>query len=159
MVLEVLNEHVSGTKKHVGVGTMKIRDVLSSKNKVITFVIPLAYQSKDKETQRGTATVTAQIVDTRRVFWPPAAPVSTEKRKTDVQVVITLIELKDLKDTGSVLDPQDPCVHIQIGGALYKSKRQTDAGVSASFTEEVILDITDEELQGMVSVCDANTEV
>ena len=73
------------------------------------------------------------------------------RRATDVQIVITCIELKDLKNTGSIIDPQDPCVHIQVGGAVHKTERKTDAGTAATFEDEIILDVTDEELSGTVS--------
>ena len=81
MVLEVLNEHVSGTKKHVGVGTIKIRDALTVNNKILTFVMPLTYQSKGKEMQRGTATITGQLVDNRSLFWPPTIPTGNAEKR------------------------------------------------------------------------------
>ena len=72
-------------------------------------------------------------------------------RTPDVQVLITSIHLRDLKNTGSIIDPQDPCVHVAVGAAEYRSGRKTDAGTEALFEEEVLLDVTDDELTGKVS--------
>ena len=76
MVVEVFNEHVTGSKKHVGIGFVMLSTVLPSKNTVTTFVVPLVYKSKDKEAQRGTATITAQIVDNRSIFFECGCPMS-----------------------------------------------------------------------------------
>ena len=67
-----------------------------------------------------------------------------------MQLVITCIHLKDLKNTGSIIDPQDPCVRVAVGAAEYQSERKTDAGTAAVFEEEVLLDVTDDELSGKV---------
>jgi hypothetical protein len=85
---------------------------------------------------------------------PAADPAAAEGpgRTADVQILITRIELRDLKNTGSVLDPQDPCVHIQVGGGSYQSKRKTDAGTNATFDEEITLDVTDDEIAGTVCI-------
>ena len=71
-------------------------------------------------------------------------------RVPDVQLMISSIVLKDLKNTGSVIDPQDPCVHLHVGEAVYQSSRKTDAGTAATFEEEVVMDITDGEAAGKV---------
>ena len=72
-------------------------------------------------------------------------------RHVEAQMKFTSIELKDLKNTGTFLDKQDPCVHLQVGGASFQYPRQVDAGTAATFTDEILLDVSDEELTGMVS--------
>lgn len=69
-----------------------------------------------------------------------------------MKLVIESIELKDLKDTGTFLDPQDPCVHITIGRNVYKTKRKPDAGTSATFDDTIEIKITDEEYFGQVTL-------
>lgn len=59
--------------------------------------------------------------------------------------------LKDLKNTGSIIDPQDPCVHIEVGGARHETKRKVDAGIEATFDETIVLNVTDDELNGNVT--------
>jgi hypothetical protein len=68
MVVEVFNEHVTKTKKHVGAGSIKVLIALPDINKHKTFIVPLTYKNKEKETQRGTATITAQLLDNRFVL-------------------------------------------------------------------------------------------
>lgn len=69
MKIEVFNEHVTGLKKHVGVGTIKLTSAWSYKNTTAICTIPLT-NSKSKKTdkQRGVAVVTGKVVDGRSVF-------------------------------------------------------------------------------------------
>ena len=76
-MVEVFNQHVSGTKKHVGVGSIDISSAVPSRNAFHTFVVPLVYKNKDKETLRGTATFTAQIIDNRSALWPSLLSLTT----------------------------------------------------------------------------------
>mmetsp|Transcript_6073 Transcript_6073/g.9918 ORF Transcript_6073/g.9918 Transcript_6073/m.9918 type:complete len:157 (+) Transcript_6073:137-607(+) len=74
---------------------------------------------------------------------------NTEDSLAVMTITIDSIELKELKDTGTFMDPQDPCVHLTIGAAVYKTKRKEDAGTSALFDDEAIeLAITDDDYYG-----------
>jgi hypothetical protein len=75
--LEVFNEHVTGLKKHVGVGTIVPASVWGYKNYESTVTIPLTYtKSKKDDKQRGVAIVTGKVVDDRSLLAECACTVS-----------------------------------------------------------------------------------
>jgi hypothetical protein len=77
MKLEVFNEHMTGIKQHVGVGTVKLTSVWSYKNTLATFTIPLMNnKSKKSDKQRGEAVITGRVIDDRSIFGECACTVS-----------------------------------------------------------------------------------
>jgi hypothetical protein len=74
--IEVYNEHITGAKKFLGSASIPLSIALPSKNMLHTFVMPLSYKIGKKEKYKGTATITAQVVDTRSVFYQCGCPVS-----------------------------------------------------------------------------------
>lgn len=67
--IDVYNEHITGAKKHLGSGSVPLSIAIPSSNMSHTFVVPLNFKVGKKVKQKGTATITARIVDTRSVFY------------------------------------------------------------------------------------------
>ena len=57
------------------------------------------------------------------------------------------ITARELIDTGSYFDAQDPSVKITCGKHVFQTKRMKDAGCNAVFTEEFELSIKEEEYE------------
>lgn len=70
----------------------------------------------------------------------------------DFQLMINNIAAFDLEDTGTRFDEQDPLVSLSIGEATAETARQEDAGVNANFPESFVFDLTEEDVNGDVSI-------
>jgi len=66
---------------------------------------------------------------------------------TEVKLKLTIdnLQVKDLVDTGSTSDPQDPAIEITIGKKSFYTERKVDAIKEASFPEVFIIELTEKE--------------
>lgn len=68
-----------------------------------------------------------------------------------MKLKIAKIVCRDLEDKGGFMDKQDPSVHIRVGiQSTFRTERQKDAGTSAKFPEEFLIELSDKEANGDV---------
>ena len=65
-------------------------------------------------------------------------------------------QARDLYNTGSLLDKQDPCLKVKIGHNEYVTERMQDAGTTANFSETFEIEISKEEYQSGITVIIVN---
>ncbi len=81
-------------------------------------------------------------------------PLIIEDKAGTLKLTLTSFDARELIDTGSSEDNQDPCMEISIGKQAFKTERQKDAGTQAKFPEtfEFIFPVSDFDNNNEVSL-------
>ena len=74
------------------------------------------------------------------------------------ELTIKSISVEGLHDTGSWHDKQDPALTFTLGDTKVKTKRSVDTGTSASYTEEFLFKLSEEDYNAMELVVEAHNE-
>ena len=59
-----------------------------------------------------------------------------------MNLIISELRVEDLKDTGTMMDPQDPAMTITVAGKSCSTERQVDARVQATFPNKFTFPLT-----------------
>ena len=159
--VDVFNESSSGKKTPIGSGRVRLSD-FSQIGKEFTMVVNLTYSAKKKEEQKGKVILKGTIFSGSPPKDPNPTSVSVkvpEKKTTDNPTpsqstpssssaspsayLLTLNDFfaRDLFDTGSLLDPQDPSLTVTVGKSTFSTKRQVVYCISFHFLISIQLTI------------------
>lgn len=58
-----MNKNLFGISKHVGIGTLPLRNAFPSRNTLVEFTVNLVHNTKNKSTPKGAAILRATLVD------------------------------------------------------------------------------------------------
>ena len=109
--VEALNMSGSGVSKHIGSCLLRLETVVPKYDVPVEIVVELTHYGKKKEVQQGRVTMKAILMTGNVVRNRPA--------------VLKLFSLfaKDLMDTGTMVDGQDPCLQISLNDEIFTTER------------------------------------
>jgi Ca2+-dependent lipid-binding protein len=84
----------------------------------------------------------------------PKKKVGLVEEKESYQLSLSSFHAQGLINKGSMLDKQDPCLHIYLGSQSepWKTARQKDAGTNAMFPEEYAITITQQDYESGLEI-------
>jgi Ca2+-dependent lipid-binding protein len=133
IVVEVFNKHVTGMKKHVGKGSLPLKNIFPTRNLQTQILIPLLFKNKEKQ---GTVILSATLVD------PNAAPVVAPAAPATPAPSIAAPLLTPA--VVGVVAPLTPPAHVSLTEAETKSQSNQPPEASPG-TKETVLPVADKE--------------
>lgn len=131
MKVEVFNESATGNKAHLGLGQVVLKNAIPRLDQQTTFIVDLIYRSKKKEEQKGKV-VLKGILHSGEIPVATAGPPKIEadsttasQRESNSVYLLTVKDFyaKDLTNTGSILDSQDPSLTVTVGKSKFSTVR------------------------------------
>lgn len=131
MKVEVFNESATGHKCHIGIGQVVLRNAIPQLDQLCTFIVDLTYRSKKKEEQKGKV-ILKGILHSGKIPAVTAGPPKIEATTTTASqsesnsvylLTVNDFYAKDLTNTGSFLDSQDPSLTVTVGKSKFSTLR------------------------------------
>ena len=133
--VEVHNMDNAGeSKKLLGKGKVKIRQVLTRMDERISFFVDLEYAPGKL---KGRANITGKLEIA------PAIDPNAPKIEGPIKLNLDQLSANGLINVGNLLDKQDPSMTIKVGKFGFKTKRHKEGGTSPIFPEtyqDIIVD-------------------
>ena len=108
--IEALNMSGSGKAKHIGVGVIRLDAAVPKFDLPCTAVVELIHYGK-KELKKGQISLKAILMTSNVVRNRPAV------------LKLSNMIAKDLVDTGTMVDGQDPCLQLRLNDEVFTTER------------------------------------
>ena len=135
--MEVFNESKRGSKVHVGKGSVSLKSVLPSAEHKVLFIIDLVHVDKKKEVRKGKVILHGILRSIEEIPQKQSTPVIEPLEADPIQpplataiapteaylLTVDDFHAKDLTDTGTFYDPQDPSLTVIVGKSKFSTSR------------------------------------
>lgn len=143
---EVVNEGLIGSKVHIGDGKVLVKAAITELSKAVWFTVDLTHRGKKADVKKGVLHFRGRMEPVYEGHDGEAIEDDKDAAEIAKQMVdierfmlkITNIKADDLFDTGSLLEPQNPCTIFKYHNREYKTDRVVNGKTAGVFKDNEI---------------------